>query len=317
RGSDIEMALGTRIQFDRTPHPRSAGVFPALAEGLHDAIERGVNYLLSLQASDGYWFGELEADTTLESDYIFYLNVIGKAQPERIAKLATSVRRHQLEDGGWNIYYGGPSELNATVKAYVALRLAGDSPDSEHLQRACRGVPELGGLEASNSYTRLYLALVGAVGWDMVPAVPPELMLLPNWFAINIYEMSSWTRGIVIPLTILYAHKPRFAVPEGVSVEALYRDPSKKALALSWDKRLLSWRNFFLALDRGLKLYERIPWKPLRKRALREAKSWLLEHVESTEGLAAIYPAMMNSIFALMALGHGPDDPLTAREIRE
>ena len=245
------MSLGTRLQFEQPPGHRSDGRFPALAERLRDAIDRSVDYLLSLQASEGYWVGELESDTTLESDYIFYLNVIGKAHPERVAKLANYVRRRQLEDGGWNIYYGGPSELNATVKAYVALRLAGDSPDSEHLRRACRRVHELGGLEASNSYTRLYLALVGAVVWDMVPAVPPEIMLLPNWFAINIYEMSSWTRGIVIPLTILYAQKPRFAVPGGISVDALYRDPSRKALAFDWDKQLFSWRNFFLAIDRG------------------------------------------------------------------
>ena len=311
------MALGTRIQFEHPSDDRSAGLFPGVAERLHDVIDRGVNYLLSLQASEGYWLGELEADTTLESDYIFYLNVIGKTHPDRIAKLANYVRRRQLEDGGWNIYYGGPSELNATVKAYVALRLAGDSAESEHLQRACRRVHELGGLEASNSYSRLYLALVGAAGWDMVPAVPPELMLLPNWFAINIYEMSSWTRGIVIPLTILYARKPRFAVRGAVCVDALYKDPSRKALAFDWDRQLFSWRNFFLALDRGFKLYERIPWKPLRKRALGQAREWLFEHLERSEGLAAIYPAMMNAIFALLALGHSPDDPLTAREIRE
>src|ERR1700676_5699329 len=120
------MALGTRVQLDRSGGPRSTAAFPLLAERLSDAISRGVNYLLSLQASEGYWLGELEADTTLESDYIFYVNVIGKTHPDRIAKLANYVRRRQLEDGGWNIYYGGPSELNATVKAYVALRLAGD-----------------------------------------------------------------------------------------------------------------------------------------------------------------------------------------------
>jgi squalene-hopene/tetraprenyl-beta-curcumene cyclase len=311
------MSLGTRIQFEQPPGRRSGRSFPALTERLHDAINRGVDYLLSLQASEGYWLGELEADTTLESDYIFYLNVIGKAHPERVAKLANYVRRRQLEDGGWNIYYGGPSELNATVKAYVALRLAGDSPDAEHLQRACRRVHELGGLEASNSYTRLYLALVGAVVWDMVPAVPPELMLLPNWFAINVYEMSSWTRGIVIPLAILYAHKPRFAVPGGISVDVLYRTPSRKAIAFDWGKQLFSWRNFFLAVDRVFKLYERVPWKPLRQRALRQAREWLLDHIERSDGLAAIYPAMMNAIFALLALGHSPDDPLTAREIGE
>jgi squalene-hopene/tetraprenyl-beta-curcumene cyclase len=311
------MALGARIQFDERPDPRSAAVFPALAERLNDAIERGAQHLLSLQASEGYWVGELEADTTLESDYIFFLNVIGKAQPERVAKLANYVRRRQLEDGGWNIYFGGPTELNATIKAYVALQLVGDSPDSEHLQRARRRVHELGGLEASNSYTRLYLALVGAVGWDMVPAVPPELMLLPNWFAINIYEMSSWTRGIVIPLAILYAHKPRFAVAGPINVDTLFRDPSRKARAFDWDRQLFSWRNFFLALDRALKLYERLPWKPLRQRALGQAKEWMLAHIERSEGLAAIYPAMMNAIFALVALGHSPDDPIAAREIGE
>jgi squalene-hopene/tetraprenyl-beta-curcumene cyclase len=311
------MALGTRVQFEESGDARSSGVFPVLAERLSDTIDRGANYLLSLQASEGYWLGELEADTTLESDYIFYLHVIGKARPDRIAKLANYVRRRQLEDGGWNIYFGGPSELNATIKAYVALRLAGDPGDSQDLLRARARIHELGGLEASNSYTRLYLALVGAVGWDMVPAVPPELTLLPNWFAINIYEMSSWTRGIVIPLTILYAHKPRFHVQAGISVETLYRDPSRKALGLEWDKQLFSWRNLFVALDRGLKLYERVPWKPLRQRALRQARSWMLEHLERSEGLAAIYPAMMNSIFALLALGHSPDDPLTAREIGE
>src|SRR5258705_579761 len=160
------MALGTRVQFEPPSDGPSAGLFPAVAGSLHDTIDRGVNYLLSLQASEGYWLGELEADTTLESDYIFYLHVIGKAYPERIAKLANYVRRRQLEDGGWNIYFGGPSELNATIKAYVALRLAGDRADSEPLQRACRRVHELGGLEASNSYTRPYLALGGAVGWE-------------------------------------------------------------------------------------------------------------------------------------------------------
>src|ERR1700676_5062072 len=190
------MALGTRVQFEQSGGTRSTGVLAGLSERLSDTIDRGVNYLLSLQASQGYWMGELEADTTIESDYIFYLHVINKANPERIAKLANYVRRRQLDDGGWNIYYGGPSELNATVKAYVALRLAGDSPECDHLQRACRRIHELGGLEATNSYSRLYLALVGAVGWDMVPAVPPELMLLPTWFAINIYEIPSWTREI-------------------------------------------------------------------------------------------------------------------------
>src|SRR6266516_988703 len=133
------------------------------AERLEKAIERGANHLLSLQAEEGYWQGELEADSTLESDYIYYLHVLGKADPERIAKLANYVRRRQLPDGGWNIYPGGPSELNATIKAYLALKLAGDPIVAEHMSLARRRAHELGGLEHANSYTRLYLALGGSL----------------------------------------------------------------------------------------------------------------------------------------------------------
>jgi squalene-hopene/tetraprenyl-beta-curcumene cyclase len=286
-------------------------------ERLEEAIERGADHLLSLQADAGYWVGELEADSTLESDYIYYLHVLDKAEPERIAKLANYVRQRQLPDGGWSIYPGGPSELNATCKAYFALKLAGDTPDAPHMTRARECAHQHGGLEHTNSYIRFYLALVGAVGWELVPAIPPELMLLPNWFYLNIYEMSSWTRGIVIPMAILSAVRPDWRLPERAQVDELFCDPSRKAAAFDWSGQLISWKNFFLALDRVLKLYEKLPWKPLRQRALREAKSWLLAHIERTEGLAAIYPAMMNSILALMALGHGPDDPLTLREIKE
>ncbi len=281
------------------------------------AIERGANQLLALQADAGFWQGELEADTTLESDYIYYLHLLGKADPVRIAKLANYVRRRQLADGGWNIYPGGPSELNATSKAYFALKLAGDSPDAPHMTQARETVYRLGGLERTNSYVRFYLALVGAVGWELVPAIPPELMLLPNWFYINIYEMSSWTRGIVIPMAILSALRPDWRLPERARVDELFKDPAHKDAAFDWSERLISWRNFFLALDRGFKLYEKLPWKPLRQRAIREAKTWMLTHLERSDGLAAIYPAMMNSILALIALGYGPDDPLTSREIRE
>ena len=289
----------------------------AWAEKLETAIRNGAEYLLSVQAEEGYWHGELEADTTLESDYIYYLHVLGKAEPARIAKLANYVRQRQLPDGGWPIYPGGPSELNATCKAYFALKLAGDAPDCSHLAKARETIHRLGGLEQTNSYVRFYLALVGAVGWELVPSIPPELMLLPNWFYLNIYEMSSWTRGIVIPMAILSALRPDFRLPEHARVEELFKDPSQKDAAFNWSKQLFSWKNLFLAIDRGLKLYEKFPWKPLRNRALREAKQWMLEHMERTEGLAAIYPSMMNSIFALMALGHGPDDPLTFREIKE
>lgn len=313
------MSEGAKLELD----PRAAGAFnpqigyaePSLEERLQETVERGVQHLLSLQAQEGYWLGELQADTTLESDYIFYLHVLGKFDRERVGKLANYIRRKQLKDGGWNIYEGGPSDLNATLKAHIALRLAGDSSKAPHMVRAAERARALGGLERANSYTRLYLALTGAVSWDMVPAVPPELMLLPAWFYLNIYEMSSWTRAIVIPLTILYAQKPKWPFPADISLDELFADPTKKLACFEWDESFFTWRNFFLAVDRGLKVYERLPWKPLRERALNLARQWMLEHLERSDGLAAIYPAMMNSIFALVALGHSPDDPLTAREI--
>jgi squalene-hopene/tetraprenyl-beta-curcumene cyclase len=283
---------------------------------VEQAIARSTEWLLSAQSQDGYWWAELEADTTLESDYILYLHILGELDSGRVAKLANYIRRKQLPDGGWNIFEGGPSELNATIKAYVALRLAGESAAAPSLVRAKERALELGGLEATNSYVRFYLAMVGAVDWSIVPSIPPELMLLPDWVPINIYEMSSWTRGIVIPLALVYAYKPDWRLPKGVTVTELFKNPGGKPKSFNWDKRIVSWRNVFLALDRGLKLYERLAWKPFRKKALSLARSWMLERLERSEGLGTIYPAMMNSIFALLAEGADAQEPLVAREIR-
>jgi squalene-hopene/tetraprenyl-beta-curcumene cyclase len=288
---------------------------PGLEQRVPEAIERATRHLLSLQASEGYWQGELEADSTLESDYIFYFHILRKIDPHRIAKLANYIRRKQLPDGGWNIYEGGPAELNATIKAYFALKLAGDSAEAAHMTLARRRVWEQGGLEQANSYTRFYLALCGVVGWKMVPVLPTELVLLPSWFNLNIYAMSSWTRAILIPLMILYALKPRWSLPREIRLDELFRASSRSISPFKWDRKIFSSRNLFLGLDLAFRLHEKLPWKPLRKRALHRARLWLLEHLERTEGLGAIYPAMMNSVFALLALGYSPDDPLTAREV--
>jgi squalene-hopene/tetraprenyl-beta-curcumene cyclase len=300
-----------------TGSPRGIAAAPARSTEpqVEQAVGRATSWLLSQQNQDGYWWAELEADTTLESDYILYLHVLGRLESKKVEKLAQYIRERQLEDGGWNIFYGGPAELNATVKAYVALRLAGETASSPQLQRAKKRIHELGGLEATNSYVRFYLAMVGAVDWRMVPAIPPELMLLPNWFPVNLYEMSSWTRGIVVPLAIVYAQKPNWRLPEGMKFDELFKKQGAKPPSFRWEKRVFSWKNCFLALDQGLKLYEQWPWKPFRKVALERARRWMLERLERSEGLGTIYPAMMNSIFALLALGGDTTDPLVAREI--
>ena len=310
-----EARLQVEVQGSATHGARPQSPRRDLESQVSQAVSRALHWFLSAQHQDGYWWGELEADSTLESDYILYLQILGELNSEKVEKLAKYIRERQLPDGGWNIFYGGPSELNATVKAWVALRLAGDLADAAHLQRASERIRELGGLERTNSYTRFYLAMVGAVDWDFVPAIPPEIMLLPTWFPLNLYEMSSWTRGIVIPLAIVWAYKPGWRLPEGITVGELYREPGAKPPSLTWDRRVVSWKNFFLALDRSLKLYDNLPWKPFRRAMLARAKRWMRERLERSEGLGTIYPAMMNSIFALLAESGDTTDPLLRREV--
>ena len=148
------MASSTRFGVEPATGQPQIAATGAFSDELTEAIDRGAKHLLSLQASEGYWVGELEADTTLESDYIFYLHILDKADPQRVGKLANYIRQRQLPDGGWNIYFGGPSELNATVKAYFALKLAGDRPDQPHMERARARVLQLGGLESTNFFPR-------------------------------------------------------------------------------------------------------------------------------------------------------------------
>ncbi len=159
---------------------------PRVDDPVDEAIDRAVRHPVSIQSPEGYWQGELESDTTLVSDYIFYLHILGKPSRSRIAKLANTLRSTQLPDGGWNTYAGGPAQLDPTVKAYFALKLAGDAVNARHMSLARECVRHSGGLERANSYTRLYLALCGLVGWEMVPAIPPEQVLLPAWFPGNI-----------------------------------------------------------------------------------------------------------------------------------
>jgi squalene-hopene/tetraprenyl-beta-curcumene cyclase len=279
------------------------------------AVARATRWLLGAQLEGRYWWGELEADTTLESDYTVFQFILGRLDSPKVGKMTAYIRQHQLEDGGWNIFPDGPAEINATVKAYFALKLSGDDADAPHMRRARERVLAQGGLESTNSYTRFYLALVGAIGWDLVPAIPPELVLLPTWFPINVYEMSSWTRAILVPLALLYACKPKWSVPERAHIDELFAEPNRKRKAFERDAKLFTWRNFFLTTDRCMKLYERLPWKPFRSLALKRIERWLLEHIEHSEGIAAIYPSMQNSILCLLELGYPLEHPIVKQQL--
>ncbi|MGE5725872.1 MAG: squalene--hopene cyclase, partial [Acidobacteriota bacterium] len=283
------------------------------------AIDAARKFLFSAQHDDGYWCGELEADTTLESDYILLHTLLGTGKPERIRKAANYILQHQLEDGGWNTYHGGPANISATVKAYFGLKLAGYNAEHPALVRARECIERLGGVTAINTFTKIYLCFFGQYDYRCVPAVPPEIVLFPKWFWFNIYEISSWSRAILVPLSIAYAKKPFKKIPLEMGIQELFPggDMHRTNLHLKWDRRRISWRNFFLVLNAMVHFFERVHIRPLRSIAIRAAEEWMLERMEMSDGLGAIYPAMMNSIIALRCLGYSIDDPQMIRALDE
>jgi len=274
--------------------------------------------LFSIQHEDGYWCGELEADTTLESDYILLHTLLGTRTPERTAAAAREILRHQNEDGGWPIYRGGPSNISASVKAYFGLKLAGYSAEHPVLQRARECVLALGGVTEVNTFTKLYLCFFGQYDYNAVPAIPPEIVLFPNWFWFNIYEISSWSRAILVPLSIAYAKKPFKKIPSEMGIDELFPGGRDNCdLHLKWSQKKISWRNFFLILNHIAHYFERVHVRPLRSIALKKAERWMLERFEKSDGLGAIYPGIMNSIIALRCLGYSVDDPQFIRAMDE
>ncbi len=288
---------------------------------LDAAIRRSQDYLLGIQNPEGYWVGELMVDSTLVSDTIAYKHWDGKVDPEWQRKAVNHIFSMQLPDGGWNIYYGGPSEVNATIKAYLALKLAGVPVTDWRMLRAREVALNFGGVPRMNTFSKLYLALLGLFPWEYVPTIPCEVILIGKWFHVNFWEMSNWSRAMLVPLAIINHFKPTRPPKNNVNLDELYPQGfHERDLALAPDPDRLSWRNFFLWLDRLHKFAE---WfaenriHPFRKRALRKAEQWMLERFEGSDGLAAIFPAMLNALIALKALGYPDDHPHVLRAERE
>jgi squalene-hopene/tetraprenyl-beta-curcumene cyclase len=288
-------------------------------EVVADCMKRAAQWLLGQQHPDGYWCGELEADSMLESDYIFMHTLLGTGDRGKMERACNEILRHQNADGGWSLYPGGPSNVNYGVKCYLALKLMGYSPDQPFMVKARESVLSLGGVVECNTFTKIYLCALGQYDHSAVPAVPPEIVLFPNWCYFNIYEISAWSRAILVPLSIIYAKKPFKKIPPEQGIDELFLGGRQNAnLHLRWDrKRIFGWKNVFLALDRVAHLAERVHIRPLRKVAIRKAEKWLLEHFEKSDGLGAIYPAMMNAIIALRCLGYSVDDPQFIRAMDE
>jgi squalene-hopene/tetraprenyl-beta-curcumene cyclase len=286
---------------------------------VRQAVVTAKDWLLGQQSPEGYWCGELEADVMLEADYIFMHTLLGTGDPGKLQRAVNEILRHQNDDGGWSLYPGGPSNINYGVKAYHALKLMGWSADEPILVKAREWVLANGGVVECNTFTKIYLCAFGEYDWDAVPAIPPEIVLFPNWFYFNIYEISSWSRGILVPLSIIYAKKPLKRLAPEQSIAELFVGGREKAnLHLRWDnKNPISWRNFFLFWNRIAQWYERVHIRPLRKKALKKAEQWMLERFEGSDGLGAIYPAMLNAIVALRHLGYSFDDPQMIRAMDE
>ncbi len=282
------------------------------------AIDASVSWLLGQQDEQGFWCGELEADVMLEADYIFMHTLLGTGDRGKMERAVNEILRHQNADGGWSLYPGGPSNVSYGVKCYLALKLMGYTADQPVMVRARENVLSLGGVVECNTFTKIYLCALGQYEYDAVPAIPPEIVLFPNWFYFNIYEISSWSRGILVPLSIIYAKKPFKKLPPEQGIDELFVGGRENAnLHLRRDRKLFSWRNFFLFWDRTAHWAERVHIRPLRKMALKRAEKWMLERFERSDGLGAIYPAMLNSIVALRYLGYSQDDPQVIRAMDE
>ena len=281
---------------------------------LTQAIKRSQAYLLSQQKAEGYWVGELEANTTLTSEYILFRHLIGDVDPVRQQKGVRYLLSQQQPDGGWALYYDGPSDLSTTVEAYFALRVAGVSSAEPALRRACQRILSQGGVTRARVFTKIFLALFGQYDWRGIPFIPPELIFLPPSFYINIYEFSSWSRSVIIPLSIIFAKKPLCPLPPDRHVEELFLEPPGPArYAIQRRERGLNWETFFVLLDSLLKrsesYYTFSTLQTLREIAMRRAEQWTLEHQDHTGDWGGIMPAMMNSVLALLSLGYPLDSP--------
>jgi squalene-hopene/tetraprenyl-beta-curcumene cyclase len=290
--------------------------------GLDSAIERAQAWLLSHQAADGHWVGELEADTTITAEQLLLGHLIDRVHRPREQKMVRYLRRRQRTDGGFDLFPGGPTNLSATIKAYFAMKLAGVPVDDPAMVGARERVREMGGPVKANVFTKILLALFGEYDWNGVPAMPVEIMLFPRKFFFNVYEVSYWSRTVIVPLLVIMDRKPVRWLPPEHGLDELWPVPREQASLrfprmpspFSW--KGLFWKNFFVAVDDWLKIWERFSPRPFRKRAVEEARQWLEERLAVPGGLGGIHPAMANAVLALRLLGYPDEHPLIAGQLK-
>lgn len=272
------------------------------------AVECAREHLFSLQHADGWWKGELETNVTMDAEDLLLREFLGVRDENIVAASARWIRSQQRTDGTWANFRGGPADLSTTVEAYTALRLAGDRLDAEHMRIARDFVLDNGGIEHTRVFTKIWLALFGEWPWERLPVLPPEMVLLPSWFPLNIYDWASWARQTVVPLTLVSAQRP--VRPLRVSVQELRTGAATPPAA-----SLASWDGVFERLDQALRLHEHMPLKPLRGLATQRAERWILRRQEADGCWGGIQPPWVYSMIALNILGYGAEHPVMRRAL--
>ncbi|HEY5975832.1 MAG TPA: squalene--hopene cyclase [Geobacteraceae bacterium] len=283
-------------------------------EPLDLAIERSRDFFFREQLPAGYWWAELESNVTITAEYLILFHFLGTVDRERERKIANYLISKQTEEGFWAIYYGGPGDLSTTIEAYFALKLAGFQADHPAMAKARSFILANGGIIKARVFTKIFLALFGEFAWFGVPSMPIELMLLPDWAYFNMYELSSWSRATIIPLSLVMAERPVRKLPPWAKVQELYvRPPRPIDYTFTKEDGILTWKNIFIGVDHLLKVYESSPIRPLKNRAMALAEQWVLDHQEPTGDWGGIQPAMLNSVLALHCLGYANEHPAVVK----
>ncbi len=283
-------------------------------DDLDRSIDAATEALLARQHADGHWLFELEADATIPAEYVLLRHYLGEPVDAALEqKIAAYLRRIQGAHGGWPLFAEGDLDISATVKAYFALKMIGDSPHADHMRRAREALRARGGAAHSNVFTRILLALFGFVPWRAVPVMPVEIMLLPKWFPFHLDKISYWSRTVIVPLLVLMAKKPRARNPKAVRIDELFLDPpATLGPAPRAPQQKASWFWFFRLVDIVLRAAQPFFPKKMRQRAIDLAVAWVTEHLNGEDGLGAIFPAMANSVMMYDVLGYGQSDPRRA-----
>ncbi len=278
-------------------------------DGVKGSTQRSVDALLSLQKPDGHWVFELEADATIPAEYILLDHFLGSINQPLHERMAAYLRDIQESHGGWPLFHRGDLDVSASVKAYFALKCVGDTLDAPHMVRAREAILSHGGAEKTNVFTRIQMALFGAVPWRAVPEMPVEIMLLPKWFPFHMNKIAYWSRTVIAPLLVLMAKKPLAKNPRHIRIDELFLTHPEAVKKWPGNAQPSIWTFAFGVIDNILRALEpRMP-KKLRAKAIARAVAWVTERLNGEDGLGAIYPAMANSVMMYDCLGFAPDHP--------